>query len=927
MTTGAAGHPSEATAMTKTSQTVSIPVEGMTCNHCVGAVRKALEAVPGVRSATVDLAGRRAEVEVGPEGVERSRLVGAVEAAGYASPGGDGPPHPRLVTIGPVPSPRPSEPSGLAVVSGDASSPPPLPDPPPPGGRGPVGESVLLPWISTELRGPEREPVFTPSPLVGEGRGEGARMSRGAAIQESAIPPGPAPASSEEWNLAIGGMHCASCVGRVESALRGLPGVAEARVNLATERAGVRVDPSRVTEAGIAGAVASAGYTARRAELVLGEGAESLRRERAVSVAYWRNRLVVGIVLTVPLVVLGYAPMLSTTAAGHSTAIGWAMFGLAAVLQAYLGGPYLKGAWGRLRQGSSNMDTLIALGTSTAFGYSLARLAAGHAHDAHSFMDAGIILTLITLGKFLEVRSKGSAGAAIERLLDLAPKTARVVRGGTESEVPLAEVRAGEVVRVRPGESIPVDGRVTEGESGVDESMLTGEADPVTKRAGDRVAGATRNGDGTLLVEANRLGRESALEGIVRLVRDAQASKAGVQRLADAISARFVPVVLGVAALTLIGWGVLGHDWGRGVLNAAAVLIIACPCALGLATPMAVAVATGRGARSGLLVREASAFERMDRIASVIFDKTGTVTEGKPVVVEVFAAKGTDRDHLLRLAAAAESGSEHPLARALAPHRGGEKSEGFRAVRGAGVSARVDGVPVLVGSERFLIDSGVDPTPLKAIAASWEGRSGTVLFVAVDGRSAGALALADALKPHARQAVDEVRRLGAEVFLLTGDRPSAARSIGAALGLDPDHVFAGVLPDGKAAKVAELRGRGGRVAMVGDGLNDAPALAAADVGIALGTGTDLAKAVADVVIATGDLRAVPQALRLGRATLRAIRQNLFWAFAYNAVGIPLAAFGLFGTYGPLIAAVAMSLSSVTVVARSGLLARIDLEAR
>ena len=833
--------------MTRATENLTIPIEGMTCDHCVGTVRRALENVPGVKSADVDLATKRAEVSVDSAAFDRSKLAGAIEAAGYRVPvDGLSPPPPNLVTISPVLPPEPPQP--------------------------------------TEK------------------------------------PTGP-----EEWNLAIGGMHCASCVARVEGALSGVPGVETARVNLATERAGVRVDPSRVTEGQLADAVARAGYSARRAELVIGEGAESLRRERAEQLSYWRKRLVVGVALTIPLVILGYAPLLSSAAAGHSLAIGWTMFGLASVLQVYLGGPYLRGAWERLKQKSSNMDTLIALGTSTAFGYSLAQLLRGHAHDAHSFMDAGIILTLITLGKFLEVRSKGSAGAAIERLLDLAPKAAKVVRDGSEVEVPLSEVRPGEVVRVRAGEAIPVDGRVVEGESSVDESMLTGESIPVTKRSGDRVAGATLNGDGTLLVEAGRLGRESVLEGIVRLVREAQSSKADVQRLADAISARFVPAVLAVAFLTLLGWGVLGQDWSEGVLNAAAVLIIACPCALGLATPMAVAVATGRGARSGLLVREASAFERMDRLDTVVFDKTGTVTEGKPGVVDVFTLGGVDRDRLLRLAAAAESGSEHPLARALAGHRGPEKVEDFRAIRGGGVSAKVDGVMVLVGSARFLGESGVDLSKIEAATRAWENQARTVLRVSADGRALGAIALADALKSHAREAIDQIRRAGADVYLLTGDNPETASAIGSEIGLDPAHVFASVLPDGKAAKVAELKARGGRVAMVGDGLNDAPALATADVGIALGTGTDLAKAVADVVIATDDLRAVPKALRLGKATLRAIRQNLFWAFAYNTIGIPLAAFGFFGTYGPLIAALAMSLSSVTVVARSSLLAGLDLE--
>jgi Cu+-exporting ATPase len=459
--------------------------------------------------------------------------------------------------------------------------------------------------------------------------------------------------------------------------------------------------------------------------------------------------------------------------------------------------------------------------------------------------------------------------------------------------------------------------------------MLTGESLPVEKRPGDRVTGATRNGDGTLLIEAKRLGKDSALQQMVRLVLEAQGSKAGVQRLADRISAHFVPAVLLIALATLLAWGALGGDWSRGALSAAAVLIIACPCALGLATPMAVAVATSRGARSGLFVRDASAFERMDRIASVVFDKTGTLTVGMPSVAEVWTTPGWDRERLLELAAAAESASEHPLARALAPFRSGRPVTGFQAFRGRGVRAVVDGETVLVGSEAFLEESGAGPLPptLQQADPAAGGGARTVLFVAVAGRAAGAIALADALKPHAREVVDDLRGRGVSAIMLTGDRAATARAIGAELGIDASRILAGVIPDAKAAAIEELRRKspGRRVAMVGDGLNDAPALAAADVGLALGTGTDLAKAAADIVIATGDLRAVPRALRLGRATLAAIRQNLFWAFAYNALGIPLAALGLFGRYGPMIAALAMSFSSLTVVARSGLLARLDLD--
>ncbi len=820
--------------MASTTEVVQVPVEGMTCQSCVRTVRGAIEAVPGVRSATVDLNGRRADVTIDSGQVSSDQLQAAIVGAGYHSQ--------------------------------------------------------------------------TPVPTV-----------------TSSDPPS-APAS-EEWTFSIGGMHCASCVGRVENALARAPGVREARVNLATERASILVDPVLASEPDLKSAVAAAGYTARRAELDPSQGAAAMRSERARNVAYWRNRLIVGIIFTLPLVLLGYLP---EHWLGLHTPVGWIMLPFALVLQVYLGGPYILGAWTRLKQGSSNMDTLIAIGTTTAFGYSLYQLFLGDPHMAHFFMDAGIILTLITLGKFLEVRSKGSAGEAIERLLDLAPKTARVVNSeGAETETPLSQVQRGARIRVRPGEAIPVDGAVIDGDSSVDESMLTGESSPVDKRQGDRVTGGTVNGDGTLLIEARRLGQESALEGIVRLVREAQGSKAGVQRLADTVASYFVPTVLVIALVTLLVWGLVGASWNAGVLNAAAVLIIACPCALGLATPMAIAVATGRGARAGILVREASAFERIDKVNAVILDKTGTVTEGKPNVTDVFTASGkeSDRSALLRLAAAAESGSEHPIARAFVKYRNpNDTVSDFQAVRGAGVRAKVDGQVVHVGTEAFLAASGIDSKRLADAATVWENEAKTVLRVAFGGMALGAVALMDTIKPHAREVVTRLGSAGADVYLVTGDNAATARAVASALGIEGHRVFAGVSPDRKASTISDLKARGRVVAMVGDGLNDAPALASADVGIALGTGTDLAKGAADVVIATGDIQGVTRAFQLGRATLRAIRQNLFGAFIYNILGIPLAAFGFFGQYGPMIAALAMSLSSVTVVFRSSLLAGIKLDA-
>ncbi len=729
---------------------------------------------------------------------------------------------------------------------------------------------------------------------------------------------------SSDWDLAIGGMHCASCVGRVENALKSVAGVREAQVNLATNSARISGDANQLDEALIAAAVAKAGYTAKRVQTDdPAQAVAAMRAQRAAEVEYWRNRLIVGAILTVPLLILGLGPILFPRAFGHGAWIGWVMAALATPLQVYLGWPYMVGAWQRLVQRTTNMDTLIALGTTTAYGYSLYHLLAGHAHQVHFFMDSGIILTLITLGKWLEARSRGVAGAAIERLLDLAPKSAHVERDGREVETPLAQIRAGDRVRVRPGEAMPVDGVVVEGSSSVDESMLSGEPIPVEKRAGDTVTGGTLNGDGALLVRATRLGRDSVLQNLVRMVRDAQASKAGVQRLADTIASYFVPVVLVIALLTVLAWGLLWNRWNDGIWNAAAVLIIACPCALGLATPMAVAAATSRGAKAGLLVREASAFERMAGLKTVVLDKTGTITEGKPAVADVHVTDGRTREELLRIAGAAETASEHPLAKALASHAGGLKASETRAVRGQGVIATVEGKVVLVGSPRFLAESGVDLEPLREAARAWEAQAKTVLGVAIDGRAAAAIAVADTIKPRAGEAIAAIQNDGATVALLTGDNAATARAVAAQVGIAADQVFAGVMPDQKAAKVGELKAHG-RVAMVGDGLNDAPALAAADVGIALGTGTDLAKATADVVIATGDLMQVPRALRLGRATLAAIRQNLFWAFIYNVIGIPLAAFGFFGLYGPIVAALAMSLSSVSVIARSSLLTKVRL---
>jgi Cu+-exporting ATPase len=841
----------------------------MTCSHCAATVERALRGVPGVAEAQVDLGSCQATLRLRPDAqVAREQLAEAVASAGYRVPD--------------------TAESGV-TTNVDSSL---------------VQLGTLRPGARLETARPKSEPPHQPR-----------RASQPTVL-----------------DLEIGGMHCGSCVARVESALRSVPGVREANVSLASQRARVVASGPAVDVSALQTAVAAAGYTAAPAADWSDDPAAAvaaLRSARAAEVASWARRLQIGVILTLPLLVLGIGPMLVPSWSGwsHSPTVALTAFALATLVQLNLGWPYILGAWQRARRRSANMDTLIALGTTTAYSYSLYHLIRGDLHQTHYFLDAALILTLITLGKWLEARSRGLAAEAIERLLDLAPKTARRLDASGEFEdVPISALRIGDRVQVRPGESIPVDGVVLEGESTVDESMLTGESIPVTRRVGDRVTGATLNGDGTLIIEAQRLGQESVLQNLIRLVRETLASKAAVQRLVDRVAEVFVPVVLAIAGITLLGHGLIRKQWEPAVLNAAAVLIIACPCALGLATPMAVAVATGVGARHGLLVRNASVFERFAQLRLVVFDKTGTLTRGRPEVVDTLALDPFSRDSLLQLAGSAEQPSEHPLARALAAYAGSATAEDFRAARGLGVSARVSGRTVLVGSETWLHHAGISTDALREVALDWEQSARTVLFVAIDGQPAGLIALADQPKPEAPEAIRLLRHRGLRVAMISGDNRPTAEAVALQVGIETTNVYAPVQPDEKLTRIAELRREaGGRVAMVGDGLNDAPALAGADVGIALGTGTDLAKATADVVVTTDDLRAIPRAIRLGQAALNTIRDNLIWAFLYNIIGIPVAAFGLFGQFGPLVAALAMSLSSVSVVARSAWLQRINLD--
>jgi Cu+-exporting ATPase len=787
-------------------------------------------------------------------------------------------------------------------------------------------------------------------------------------------------------------MHCAACVARVERGLLKVPGVTTAVVNLATERATVEFDATMTKAEAIEATIRHAGYEvipiaddnadAEDEERIIRrrEGARIFRRFVFAAILGW-------------LVFLGghqhWLPLVPRFLADPRL-----LFALTLPVQLWSGAEFYRGAWSALRARTADMNTLVALGTTAAFlqstvvtfrpGLLPAEYAAsgghggvGGAHPAVYFETSAVIIALVLLGRWLEARARARTGEAIRTLVGLQPRTARVVRFDLEADVPTREVRLGDIVVVRPGERIPVDGEVTEGLSSVDESMLTGEPMPVAKGPGDPVTGATLNGNGSFRFRAARVGSDTVLAQVIRLVRSAQGSKAPVQRLADRIAAVFVPVVLGIAILAFALWVLLAHAPAQALASFVAVLIIACPCALGLATPTAIMVGSGRGAEAGILVRSAGGLELAHRIRTVVFDKTGTLTVGKPEVTEVEVAVGPSEgagiaglspDSLLCLAAAAERGSEHPLGEAIAAAartRGRETpaAGGFEAFPGGGIAARVEDQPgvmrmVLLGNERFLEGRGVDlagarvrrneagtfgeathpgPTmlhdagsavpsddlpvglvPLSRRLEDLTAAGRTPMLVAIDGLFAGLIAVSDRLKPGAVEAVRELRALGCDVIMLTGDRLRTAESIAREAGID--RVIADVLPGDKAASIRGLRAGGRAVAMVGDGINDAPALAEADLGIALGTGTDIAMEAAEVTLLRGDLAGVARTLRLGRAVMRTIRQNLFWAFIFNTVGIPVAAGALYPTFhlllNPVVASAAMALSSVTVVSNS-----------
>ena len=744
-------------------------------------------------------------------------------------------------------------------------------------------------------------------------------------------------AKVEKVSLPIQGMTCASCVNKVEKALSSLKGVTHVSVNFATERASVEYIPEEVTIRDFKEVVQEAGYevlevkvagsTLREEDIV-----EKERLAREGELSRLKGKFIIGAILLAPILILMYGASLFEKWVGLSKETNFFIqFLLATPVQFWAGWQFYVGFWKAAKHKTSDMNTLIAVGTSAAYLYSLIATFLPHLFMVKGLMldvyfdTSAAIIVLILLGRFLEARAKGRTSEAIKKLIGLQPKTARVIRNGEEKDIPVEEVALGDIVVVRPGEKIPVDGIVREGYSSVDESMVTGESLPVEKKTGDNVIGATINKTGTFRFEATKVGRDTVLAQIIRLVQEAQGSKPPIARMVDVIASYFVPVVISIAIVTFIIWYFFGPHPALtyAFLNFVAVLIIACPCALGLATPTSIMVGTGKGAENGILIRGAEALETAHQLNTIVLDKTGTLTKGEPSVTDIIESERFTKKEILTLAASAEKGSEHPLGEAIVNKAKEEDltlshSKDFHAIPGHGIEVMIDSKRILLGNLRLMEEKGVVLNGLSDRAEHLSNEGKTPMFLAVEGEAAGIIAVADTLKENSKDAVEALNRMGLEVVMLTGDNQRTAKAIAHQIGID--RVLAEVLPEKKAEEIKRLQAEGKKVGMVGDGINDAPALAQADVGIAIGTGTDVAMESSDITLIGGDLRGIVTAIALSKATIRNIKQNLFWAFAYNTILIPVAAGVLFPFFGillnPIFAAGAMAFSSVTVVSNA-----------
>lgn len=735
--------------------------------------------------------------------------------------------------------------------------------------------------------------------------------------------------TTKQKTFAIEGMTCASCAQTVEKAANKLPGIVSASVNLATEKMAIQYDPDQVGVSDITYAVKEAGYEAHE-EIETADAIDLDREKKAQHIKDMWQRFWISAVFTIPLLYVSMGHMLGLPLPEmidpmmHAGAFSLMQL-ILTVPVLFLGREFFKVGFKALFKGHPNMDSLVALGTSAAFLYSLVAtigIVMGNTGLAMAlyYESAAVILTLITLGKYFEALSKGKTSEAIKKLMGLAPKKARVIRNGLEVEIAIDEVQVGDIISVKPGEKMPVDGVVVEGMTSVDEAMLTGESIPVEKTTGDAIIGASINKNGTIQYKATKVGKDTALSQIIKLVEDAQGSKAPIAKLADIISGYFVPIVIVLAVLSGVVWYLAGESGVFALTIAISVLVIACPCALGLATPTAIMVGTGKGAEYGVLIKSGGALEKTHKIQTIVFDKTGTLTEGKPEVTDILTVNGMTEDDLLVLAASAEKGSEHPLGEAIV--HGAEKrglvlfkTQSFHALPGHGIEVTIENQSLLLGNKKLMIDRGISLEAVETASDTLAGEGKTPMYIAKDGQMVGIIAVADTVKANSLKAIEKLHKMGLEVAMITGDNKRTAEAIAKQVGID--RVLSEVLPEEKANEVKKLQAEGKTVAMVGDGINDAPALAQADIGMAIGSGTDVAMESADIVLMRSDLMDVPTAVELSKATIKNIKENLFWAFGYNVLGIPIA-MGLLYVFGgpllnPMLAGAAMSFSSVSVL--------------